>query len=79
MKITVICQKCGTVISVIEKDQVSDEDLNMYKNSSSCSTDDIYNTVPILDDNGDPELDENQNPITQVVRTSFVIAVKTVN
>jgi len=79
MKITVVCQKCGKVLSIIEKDVVSDEDLNMYTNFSSCSTDDTYDVEPILDDDGNPILDDDGNPITQIIRNSFVVAVKTVN
>lgn len=38
MKLTITCQICGKILTIIEKDQVSDEDVNLYSQSSSCDT-----------------------------------------
>jgi len=55
MKLTVTCQTCGKILSVIEKDQITLEDLDMYAQSSSCdtvagtTTDDDGNSVTVYD------------------------------
>lgn len=38
MKLTVTCQLCGKILSVIQKDQITNEDIDMYKSSSFCDT-----------------------------------------
>lgn len=38
MKLTVTCQTCGKILSEIEKDSITDEDLAMYENNASCDT-----------------------------------------
>ena len=36
MKIQVICQECGKKITEIEKDVVSNDDINLYEKSCQC-------------------------------------------
>lgn len=38
MKLTVTCQSCGKLLSVVEKDQISQEDIEQYRTSSYCDT-----------------------------------------
>lgn len=38
MKLTVSCQICGKILAVIEKDNFTSDDVNMYEQSSSCDT-----------------------------------------
>lgn len=76
MKLTVICQTCGKKLSVVEKDQISQEDINMYTNNSTCPEDDTYEDVPALDENGDPVLDGEGNPTMKTIRYSNIVAVK---
>ena len=38
MKLTVTCQLCGKVLSVVEKDQVTEQDIQDYESMMSCST-----------------------------------------
>lgn len=54
MKITVSCKTCGKILSMAEKDQVSDADLDMYESSSRCDQDGPFPPVMGLDGNGDP-------------------------
>lgn len=51
MKLTVSCKTCGKVISLSEKDDVSDSDIASAENSSACETDGPFQE---FDDNGDP-------------------------
>jgi len=37
MKLTVSCQICGTILSEIEKQQISDDDVQMYEQASFCN------------------------------------------
>lgn len=37
MKLTTSCQVCGTILSVVEKDMVTQDDINNYQQNSSCS------------------------------------------
>jgi hypothetical protein len=54
MKITVSCKKCGRILTVVEKDEVHQDDLDMYVAASSCQFDGPFPPVMGLDDNGDP-------------------------
>lgn len=38
MKLTITCQICGKILSAIDKPQISDDDIAMYKASSFCDT-----------------------------------------
>lgn len=37
MKLTISCQICGTILSVVEKDAITQEDLADYGANSSCT------------------------------------------
>jgi hypothetical protein len=39
MKLTVSCQTCGRTIAIAEKDNFTDDDINMYQIGSSCQVD----------------------------------------
>lgn len=39
MKLTVTCQECGGILLVVEKDVITDEDIQMYEDSCSCEKD----------------------------------------
>ena len=39
MKLQVICQDCGKMLCEIEKDQINQEDLDLYSNNVSCQED----------------------------------------
>jgi len=54
MKLTVVCRKCGKILSMIEKDQIDDADMDLYESTSSCSIDGPFPAVMGVDDNGDP-------------------------
>jgi succinate dehydrogenase flavin-adding protein (antitoxin of CptAB toxin-antitoxin module) len=60
MKIHVVCQTCGKTLSVVEKEQVSQEDLDMYRQMSSCPDDDTFETIV------DEEGNETVNKISTV-------------
>lgn len=66
MKLTVSCQICGTILSMVEKDTVSQDDINSYIANSSCSMDGPFQQY---DDQG------NALPLD----TSNIAAVKTVS
>ncbi len=38
MKLTVTCQTCGKILSVVSKDQVSQQDIIDYQTNSYCNT-----------------------------------------
>lgn len=38
MKLTISCQTCGKVLAAIQKDQVTQDDINMYEAGAFCST-----------------------------------------
>jgi hypothetical protein len=38
MKLTVTCQICGKVLSIVQKDVIDNDDISMYELSSSCDT-----------------------------------------
>lgn len=54
MKITVSCKTCGKILSIAEKDQVSDADLDMYMANSRCDQDGPFPPVMGADDEGNP-------------------------
>lgn len=66
MKLTISCQTCGKILMIAEKDNFSDEDISMYKQSSSCDTLVIENAI-----------DEDGNVINIYDGTANVIATKT--
>lgn len=39
MKLNVICQDCGKTLCSIEKDQISQEDVDLYSNTVVCDND----------------------------------------
>ena len=39
MKLQVICQDCGKMLCEIEKDQVTQDDLDLYSNNVNCQED----------------------------------------
>lgn len=55
MKLTISCQTCGKILSIIEKDSFTDDDVSMYQQSSYCDTvsgegsDDDGNTITLYD------------------------------
>lgn len=67
MKLTITCQTCGKVLSVVEKDQINDSDIAMYEASSNCDT--VAGT----------DVDGDGNPITVYDGNSNIQATKTVN
>jgi hypothetical protein len=67
MKLTVSCQTCGKVLAVIDKDQVTSDDVNMYEQSSSCDT------------IASESFDENGNPIIVYDGNSNIQATMTVS
>ena len=38
MKLTITCQICGKILTKVEKDQISDDDIQMYESACSCDT-----------------------------------------
>lgn len=70
MKLTVVCKKCGRVISIVEKDDIQDADIQLYTSTSSCEDDGPFPAVTGVDDNGDPIV------ITPAVDNE-IVAVKT--
>lgn len=66
MKLTVTCQTCGKILSVVEKDNFSNEDISMYQQSVSCDTlqgvgeDDDGNPVNIYDGNSNIQTTKTQ-------------------
>jgi hypothetical protein len=48
MKLTITCQTCGKILSVIEKDQITQDDIMRYEAGSFCDT--VSGTENILDD-----------------------------
>lgn len=38
MKLSVSCQICGKVLCIIEKDNITDDDVNLYETTCSCDT-----------------------------------------
>ena len=38
MQLKITCQLCGKVIAQIQKDVITDDDITMYEESSSCDT-----------------------------------------
>lgn len=55
MKLTVSCQVCGKILTIVEKDSFTDDDVNMYEQSVSCdtvqgtTTDDDGNIITVYD------------------------------
>lgn len=55
MKLTITCQACGKVLATVQKNQVTQDDINMYEASSSCDTvagesvDDTGNPITLYD------------------------------
>lgn len=64
MKLTVTCRICGKILSEVEKDSISDIDIDSYEASSSCETDGPFQ-----------EYDEEGLPLP--MDNSNIIAVKT--
>lgn len=65
MKLTITCQICGKILTEIEKDQISDDDVNMYGQASFCDT---------VQGEG---LDDDGNPITLYDGQSNIQVTKT--
>jgi hypothetical protein len=51
MKLSITCQTCGRTISIIEKDSISQDDIDNYSTSSSCEVDGPFQQY---DDDGNP-------------------------
>lgn len=55
MKLTITCQTCNKILTVVEKDNFSQSDIDMYEASLSCDTvqkssfDDDGNPVVVYD------------------------------
>lgn len=55
MKLTVTCQTCGKILSLVQKDQISQQDISDYEANSFCNTvqgqsvDDEGNPITIYD------------------------------
>jgi hypothetical protein len=64
MKLTVSCQICGRTISVVEKCDISQDDMNSYVANSSCQVDGPFQ-----------QYDEDGNPLP--LDTSNIVATKT--
>lgn len=64
MKLTVSCQICGRILSICEKDQITQDDMNSYSSNSSCQVDGPFQQ---FDDEG------NLLPLD----TSNIVATKT--
>lgn len=45
MKLLVTCQTCGKTLSIVEKDFVTNEDVELYQATSSCEDDGPDNIV----------------------------------
>jgi hypothetical protein len=50
MNLTVTCQTCGKILSVVQKDQISQDDITSYEQNSFCNT--VQGTG--TDDDGNP-------------------------
>lgn len=66
MLLTVSCQICGKILCVVDKDSVSQQDINDYTLGSSCSVDGPFQ-----------QYDDQGNPLP--LDTSNIAAVKTVS
>ena len=71
MKLTIVCQACGRTLSMVEKDSISQDDVNMYVSGSSCATDGPFPAQMGLDENGDPII------VVPAVENNQIISVKT--
>lgn len=55
MRLTISCQVCGKILSIIEKDQITDNDVSTYISTNSCDTvsgstiDEDENTIILYD------------------------------
>lgn len=70
MKLTVSCQKCGKILSVVEKDQISNDDIAMYQSNAFCDT--VQGIVDVEDEEG------NITPTTVYDAQDSILATKTV-
>lgn len=51
MKLKVTCKICGRTLTSVDKDSVSESDLDEYQKASSCEVD---GPIQLFDDVGDP-------------------------
>lgn len=52
MKLTISCQECGKILSLVEKPEITQDDLDLYKYNCSCE---IHGPFP-------PEEGEEETP-----------------
>lgn len=71
MKLTVVCQKCARVISAVEKDSISQGDIDMYVSNSVCDMDGPFPAQMGQDDDGNPIV------LVPAVENDQIVAVKT--
>lgn len=64
MKLTATCKICGRTIAVMEKDSISQDDMDLYQQTCSCEVDGPFQEY---DDEGNPLPMDNSNIV--VVKT----------
>ncbi len=67
MKLTVTCQTCGSILAIVQKSQVTSDDISLYEEMSYCTTVAGQGT------------DDSGNPITLYDGNSNIQATMTVN